>query len=122
MAFPVCTEQSLTSLINCLQCVDKDKLIAFQVRLLLQITGLEISPLAVQEAMCVKCHSDIDLLRMETVLWAELAVALRARADWNVPDLVDETKCYNCTDPHVLRAARMLLLCTYLKGIADAPA
>lgn len=113
-----CTEEDLNSLINCLHCVSGDDLINFQVALLLQLTGQEVNPVTVQELMCVGCHSDEDLVRMETALWAELAVFMRARTHWNVTDLMDETRCFKCTDPHLLRTAKLLLLCTWIKDQA----
>lgn len=111
-----CDEQDLNSLIDCLRCVSGDDLIAFQVRLLLQITGTEVSPENVQSALCVNCHSDEDLIRMQTALWAELAVAMGVRSDWNVQDLRDETRCFQCTNTHTLKSALTLLLCVYLKS------
>lgn len=111
-----CTEADLNSMIPCLRCVSKDDLINFQVRLLLQITAQDITPEAVQELFCTNCHSDEDLIRMETALWAELAVFLGARADWTVEDLMDETKCYKCTNPHLMRTARLLLLCVWIRN------
>lgn len=118
MAFPTCTEASLSALIDdCLQCVNRDDLTAFRVRLLMQLTGVTAGPAEVSNALCVACHSDLDIDRMVTALWAELAVAKGKRSSWNVAALRDETKCFKCTDPHKLRAAEVLLLCTYLKSL-----
>ena len=115
LATLTCTEHDLGSLITCLQCVSGDDLTAFEVKLLLQLTNQNINPQTVNELMCVNCHSDLDLQRMETALLAELAVARRVRSSWSTQALRDETNCFKCTDPHILRAAKLLLLCTFLK-------
>jgi hypothetical protein len=119
MAFPAttCTEQDLNELTNCLQCVSGDDLTAFQVYLLLQLTGLAVTPQAVQEVMCVNCHSDLDLQRMETAIWAELLSSSRGGVAWSAQSLRNATNCFKCLDPHTLRAARVLLLCQYLRSL-----
>jgi hypothetical protein len=96
--------------------VSADDLIAFQVRLLLDITETEVTPLAVSSVLCTACYSDDELLRMTTALWAEYAVETGARTSWSVQDLRDETKCWKCTDVHNLRAALLLLLSTFLQS------
>jgi hypothetical protein len=121
MAFPACTADGLGAQINCLKCVSKDNLIAFLVKLFLDITNYELQPESGQLAQCLACYSDEDLLRMTVAIMAEYAVTTRARDSWSVEDLRDETKCYNCTDPHLLKAALLLLFCAFMEDLAVAP-
>jgi hypothetical protein len=118
MAFPICTPGELGELINCLKCVSADDLVAFQLKILLDITGTEITETTAGQALCAACYSDDDLLRMTTALWAEYAVEIGARTSWSVEDLRDETKCWKCTDVHNLKGALVLLLCTFLASRA----
>lgn len=116
MAFPTCTADDLGSRINCLKCLDTDHLIAILVRLGLDITGVSLNPDNAQLAHCMACYSDDDFLRMLVVLAAEYAVKNGYRASWTVEELRDETKCYNCTDTHKLRASLVLLVCEFLSA------
>ena len=121
MAFPACTADGLGAQIACLKCVSTDNLIAFLVKLFLDITNYDLQPESGQLAQCLACYSDDDLLRITVATIAEYAVYTRARDSWSVEDLRDETKCYNCTDTHKLKAALMLLVCTFLDAQKESP-
>lgn len=115
MAFPTCTTKNIAALIPCLKCVDKEVLLAFNVQLMAQLANRSTDAATVRNnAACLACYSDEDLLRMETALLAELAVAKGKRSSWTAQALQDETECLQCVPPHDLRAAFILLLCNYL--------
>lgn len=115
MAFPTCTVTNISALIPCLKCVDKEVLLAYSVQLMAQLASKSTDPATVRNnAACLTCYSDEDLLRMQTALLAELAVAKGKRSSWTAQALQDETECLQCLPPHDLLAAFTLLLCNYL--------
>jgi len=111
-----CTSDGLLAAINCLKCVDEDKLWAFDVVSLALLNGQEVDAAALRNnAACLVCSSDEDLKRMETALLCDLAVSQAVRNDCDVDNLYEDAKCLACLSRHDLKAIRLQLLCDYLQ-------
>lgn len=115
MALPECTAEGLGAAINCLKCVDGDKLVAFDVVSLALLNGQEVDAATLRNnAACLICSSDEDLRRMETAIMCAAAVDGGGRADCDVDNLMADAKCLACLSKHELLAIRVQLLCEYL--------
>lgn len=107
-----CTPAELASAISCLQCVDGNKLMAFDVVSLAQLNGHAVNASTLRaNAACFTCYGDEDLRRMETAVFCAMAQANDSRSDCSTQSLMDDAKCLNCLSLHDLRAIRLQMLC-----------